>query len=45
MHCKVGGRSQMAAEFLAQNGFKKVQNLAGGILAWSEKVDPKVAKY
>ncbi len=45
VHCKVGGRSQMAAEFLAQNGFKKVQNLAGGILAWSEKVDPKVAKY
>lgn len=45
VHCKVGGRSQMAAEFLAQNGFKKVYNLAGGILAWAEKVDPKVPKY
>jgi molybdopterin/thiamine biosynthesis adenylyltransferase/rhodanese-related sulfurtransferase len=45
VHCKVGGRSQTAAEFLAQNGFKSVHNLAGGILAWSEKVDPKVPKY
>jgi adenylyltransferase/sulfurtransferase len=45
VHCKVGGRSQMAAEFLAQNGFKAVHNLAGGINAWSEKVDPKVPKY
>src|ERR1035437_2575581 len=45
VQCKVGGRSQIAAEFLAQNGFKTVHNLAGGILAWSEKVDPKVPKY
>jgi adenylyltransferase/sulfurtransferase len=45
VHCKVGGRSQMAAEFLAQNGFKKVHNLAGGILAWSEKIDMNVPKY
>lgn len=45
VQCKVGGRSQMAAEFLAQNGFKKIHNLAGGILAWSEKVDPKLPKY
>ncbi len=45
VQCKVGGRSQMAAEFLAQNGFKRVHNLAGGIAAWSEKVDPKVPKY
>ncbi|MHB1936908.1 MAG: molybdopterin-synthase adenylyltransferase MoeB [Acidobacteriaceae bacterium] len=45
VHCKAGGRSQKAAEFLAQNGFKKIHNLAGGINAWSEKVDPKVPKY
>ncbi|MGH9615332.1 MAG: molybdopterin-synthase adenylyltransferase MoeB [Acidobacteriaceae bacterium] len=45
VHCKVGGRSQMAAEFLARNGFKNVHNVAGGIDAWSEKVDPKVPKY
>jgi sulfur-carrier protein adenylyltransferase/sulfurtransferase len=45
IHCKSGGRSQKAAEFLAQNGFKKVWNLAGGITAWSNDVDPKVPKY
>jgi adenylyltransferase/sulfurtransferase len=45
VHCKVGGRSQKAAEFLAQNGFKNVYNVAGGIDAWSKRVDPKVPKY
>ncbi len=45
VHCKMGGRSQKAAEFLRQNGFEKVQNLAGGITAWSTDVDPKVPKY
>ncbi len=45
VHCKVGGRSQKAAEFLAQAGFKKLHNLSGGITAWSETVDPSVPKY
>lgn len=45
VHCKMGGRSQKAAEFLQQQGFRHVENLAGGITAWSEKVDPKVPKY
>ena len=45
VHCKSGGRSQKAAEFLAQSGFKKLHNLAGGINAWSAEVDPRVAKY
>jgi sulfur-carrier protein adenylyltransferase/sulfurtransferase len=44
-HCKMGGRSAKAVDFLRQAGFKKVRNLAGGINAWSEKVDPKVPKY
>jgi sulfur-carrier protein adenylyltransferase/sulfurtransferase len=43
-HCKMGGRSQKAAEFLQQAGFK-VKNLVGGITAWSEQIDPKVPKY
>jgi adenylyltransferase/sulfurtransferase len=43
-HCKMGGRSQKAAEFLQQAGFK-VKNLAGGIQAWSEQIDPRVPKY
>jgi sulfur-carrier protein adenylyltransferase/sulfurtransferase len=44
-HCKMGGRSAKAVDFLRQAGFKKVRNLAGGIAAWSDKVDPKVPNY
>lgn len=45
VHCKSGGRSQKAAEFLQQQGFKDVSNVAGGILAWASDIDPKVPKY
>ncbi|RXS97069.1 molybdopterin-synthase adenylyltransferase MoeB [Silvibacterium dinghuense] len=45
VHCKMGGRSQKASELLAANGFKNVTNLTGGITAWSNDVDPSVAKY
>ena len=45
VHCKAGGRSQRVAEFLKQSGYEKVANVAGGILAWSDQVDPKVPKY
>ena len=45
VQCKSGGRSQRIAEFLAQQGYPNVKNLAGGILAWSDQVDPKVPKY
>ena len=45
VHCRSGARSQKAAELLAQNGFKKVANLAGGILRWSDDVDHSIAKY
>lgn len=45
VHCKMGGRSQKAAEFLAQNGYANVKNLAGGITAWSEHIDPSLPKY
>ncbi len=45
VHCKMGGRSAKAVDFLRQSGFIKVKNLTGGINAWAEKVDPKVPKY
>jgi len=45
VQCKSGGRSQRIAEFLKQSGFANVANLAGGILAWSDEVDPRVPKY
>ena len=44
-HCKMGGRSAKAVNFLRRSGFKKVYNLTGGITAWAEKVDPKMPKY
>jgi sulfur-carrier protein adenylyltransferase/sulfurtransferase len=44
-HCRSGVRSAKAVAFLQQAGFKKVHNLAGGILAWADRVDPKMAKY
>jgi sulfur-carrier protein adenylyltransferase/sulfurtransferase len=44
-HCKMGGRSAKAVAFLRQSGFTKVRNLAGGINAWADRVDPKMPKY
>ena len=44
-HCHHGGRSQAAAEHFLREGFKNVYNVAGGIDAWSERIDPKVPKY
>ncbi len=45
VHCKMGGRSAKAVDLLRQSGFQKVHNLAGGIQAWAERVDPKMPKY
>ncbi|MBL8176392.1 MAG: molybdopterin-synthase adenylyltransferase MoeB [Bryobacterales bacterium] len=45
MHCKSGMRSGKACDLLRQNGFTNVRNMKGGILAWSDKVDPSVPKY
>jgi sulfur-carrier protein adenylyltransferase/sulfurtransferase len=43
--CKMGPRGDKAVEVLRRAGFDNVRNLAGGIRAWSERVDPKVRKY
>jgi adenylyltransferase/sulfurtransferase len=45
VHCKSGGRSQKAALILKSAGFQHVANLAGGILAWADKIDPTLPKY
>jgi sulfur-carrier protein adenylyltransferase/sulfurtransferase len=45
VHCKMGGRSARAADFLRQQGYTNVKNLKGGILDWSDKIDPAVPKY
>jgi monothiol glutaredoxin len=43
--CHHGGRSQRAAERFVAHGFTRVYNLAGGIDAWSQTVDPSVPRY
>lgn len=45
VHCHRGGRSARAVAFLQQAGFTQAKNLKGGILAWADKIDPKMAKY
>jgi len=45
VQCRSGVRSQRIAEFLKQQGYPRVVNLAGGILAWSDEIDPKMQKY
>ena len=45
VHCKMGGRSAKAVDFLKQAGFTRVHNLAGGINAWAERIDRTMPKY
>jgi sulfur-carrier protein adenylyltransferase/sulfurtransferase len=45
VHCKSGMRSAKAIEFLKSQGYSKLANLTGGILAWAEKVDSGMARY
>jgi adenylyltransferase/sulfurtransferase len=43
--CKVGMRSKRAQQILKRKGFKRVWNLAGGIVAWQRDVDPSMVEY
>jgi len=45
VHCRSGKRSADAIHFLQTAGFKKLWNLKGGVLAWSDEVDPTMPKY
>lgn len=46
VHCKMGGRSARAIDALQRSGFQgKLINLKGGIIDWSNQVDPSVPKY
>jgi monothiol glutaredoxin len=44
-HCHHGGRSQAAADHFRSRGFTNVNNMAGGIDAWSREVDSGVPRY
>ena len=43
--CHVGVRSLRVTQFLRANGFARVSNVAGGIAAWAEQIDPALARY
>jgi adenylyltransferase/sulfurtransferase len=45
VYCRSGARSGNAVQFLRQMGYEKAVNLAGGINAWSERIDPSMRKY
>ncbi|WP_242338309.1 MULTISPECIES: molybdopterin-synthase adenylyltransferase MoeB [Anaeromyxobacter] len=45
LYCKSGVRSAKAVRQLQEAGFKRVWNLEGGILRWSEEIDPTVPRY
>jgi len=44
IHCRSGGRSARATELLREKGYD-ASNLAGGVLAWSDEIDPDVPQY
>ena len=43
--CHSGGRSRRVTQYLRANGFAQVNNVAGGIDAWAEQIDPSLARY
>ncbi len=43
--CHHGMRSQQVAMFLASRGFAHVFNLAGGVHAWAQQVEPGMPTY
>ena len=45
IYCRSGGRSDKACEFLIAQGYSNVKNMAGGVLDWADKIDPKMTKY
>ena len=45
IHCKAGGRSLKALQFLREQGFQNLKSVKGGISAWSDEIDPTVPKY
>lgn len=42
LQCRSGVRSRNVLEFMRQNGFSNLQNLTGGIIAWSNEIDSNI---
>jgi sulfur-carrier protein adenylyltransferase/sulfurtransferase len=45
IHCKAGGRSLKALQFLRERGFQNLKSVKGGITAWSDEIDRTLPKY
>jgi sulfur-carrier protein adenylyltransferase/sulfurtransferase len=45
LQCRSGARSARALKFLRGQGYERLHNLKGGILAWSDEIDPSIPKY
>jgi adenylyltransferase/sulfurtransferase len=45
LQCRSGGRSAQVLHFLRAQGYERLLNLKGGILAWSDEVDPSIPQY
>jgi sulfur-carrier protein adenylyltransferase/sulfurtransferase len=45
VYCRSGVRSRRAIDTLRAAGFRKLKNMTGGILRWSEEVDPSIPQY
>jgi sulfur-carrier protein adenylyltransferase/sulfurtransferase len=45
LQCRSGARSGRALEFMREKGYDRLWNLKGGILAWSDEIDPSIPKY
>ena len=45
VYCLTGNRSAQAARLLTEAGFANVRSLEGGIRAWTDEIDPTLARY
>jgi adenylyltransferase/sulfurtransferase len=45
VHCHHGPRSRRACQLLQEHGFLRIEELTGGIEAWSITVDPDIPRY
>ena len=45
VHCRSGGRSAQAVQYMQSLGFEQAKNLRGGVLAWSREIDPSMPTY
>ncbi len=43
--CRTGVRSAQICEFLANQNFRSVANLTGGINEWAKQIDPAIPVY